>query len=340
MDRGLPDEHTVNTAVALAVRAPSVHNSQPWRWLLGDRSVHLYADPDRHLVETDPDGRDLLLSCGAALHHLRVGFAALGWQAEIHRLPNPAEPDHLAAVELHRHQPTPDDIAMAAAIPRRRTDRRRHTSWPVPSGHIELMMRTAAEEATVLRAVTDPRVRYDLTCAIEEASRRHAADAAYRIELAAWSGRHLSSDGVPARNTPISNNTPNALPGRTFSDPGLQQPAADPNEEEATVLLVLATASDDPMAQLRAGEATSAVLLTATRLGLASSPLTEPLEIAGVRETVRTQVTGGSYPQMVLRVGWAAMNAEPLPATPRRELRDVLQPLDMTATAGCPDAQP
>jgi hypothetical protein len=102
MERGFPDDYTVKTAVAMAVRAPSVHNSQPWNWRIGYSSLHLYADPDRQLRETDPDGRDLILSCGAALHHLRVAFAALGWAAEVHRLPNPDEPDHLAAITLQQ----------------------------------------------------------------------------------------------------------------------------------------------------------------------------------------------------------------------------------------------
>ncbi|PRX45207.1 hypothetical protein B0I33_110307 [Prauserella shujinwangii] len=118
----------MHTALALAIRAPSVHNSQPWRWRVGDRTAHLDAEQSLRLPSTDPDGRDLLLSCGAALHHLRIGFAALGWRATVHRLPNPAEPDHLAAVELVRHEPTIGEIALAAAIPRRRTDRRRYSS--------------------------------------------------------------------------------------------------------------------------------------------------------------------------------------------------------------------
>ncbi|EOD70248.1 hypothetical protein H480_01889 [Amycolatopsis vancoresmycina DSM 44592] len=327
MDRAFPDDFTVKTAVAMAVRAPSVHNSQPWSWRLGDSSLHLYADPGRRLPETDPDGRDLILSCGAALHHARVGFAALGWAAEVHRLPNPGEPDHLAAVTLHPHDPSQDEIAMAAAIPRRRTDRRRHSSWAVPRGHVEAMSRAAAAEGTVLRAAENS-ARYYLATAIEEAADRHAGDPAYRTELAAWSGRHFSPDGVPARNTPAPDDTPGALRTRPFADPLLAQPAGATAEDGETVLLVLSTASDDRMSRLRAGEATSAVLLTANAFGLSSCPLTEPLELPDVRDTVTERVTGGSFPQMVLRTGWAPANAEPLPATPRRALDDVLQPLE------------
>ena len=79
MSPGRPDDGTIRTALALAGRAPSVHNTQPWLWHLGPGSVHLVADDGRRLAATDPDGRDLLVSCGAALHHLRTAFAGLGW---------------------------------------------------------------------------------------------------------------------------------------------------------------------------------------------------------------------------------------------------------------------
>lgn len=101
-----PDRETLRGAIALATRAPSVHNTQPWRWVVGEESVHLYADWSRQLPATDPDGRDLLISCGAALHHLRVALAALGWATVVHRIPNPAEPSHLAAIEPRPHEPT------------------------------------------------------------------------------------------------------------------------------------------------------------------------------------------------------------------------------------------
>ncbi|MFD8496055.1 Acg family FMN-binding oxidoreductase [Amycolatopsis sp. NPDC059657] len=325
MDHGLPDDFTVEAAVALACRAPSVHNSQPWRWRVGDHTIHLYADSGRHLAETDPDERDLLLSCGATLHHLRVAFAALGWRTEVRRLPNPAEPDHLASISLHRHEPTQYDIELAAAIPRRRTDRRRYSSWPVPSVHLETMARRAADEGAIVRAASDS-ARDRLVEAIRQAAAQHAADPAYRIELAAWSGRHYAGDGVPSANTPHQDESPGAIPGRGFADPGIRQPDTG-DEPDTTTLLVLSTSSDDRLSRLRAGEATSAVLLTATGCGLSSSPLTEPLEIANIRETVRDQVSGGNYPQMVLRIGWAPINADPLPATPRRDTAEVLRPL-------------
>ncbi|WP_158888133.1 Acg family FMN-binding oxidoreductase [Amycolatopsis anabasis] len=327
MDRGLPDDYTVRVALALAVRAPSVHNSQPWQWRIGDRSLHLYADPGLRLRETDPDGHDLLLSCGATLHHLRIAFAALGWRAEVHRLPIPDDPDHLASVELHRHDPTPEEIALAAAIPRRRTDRRRYSSWPVPGNRIAALTERAAAEGTVLKAVTGPQPRYHLTQAITEAASAHATNPAYQVELAAWSGRHGSPDGVPAANAPAAD-PHGAVAMRQFADPRLRQPTGSLDETDESVLLVLGTASDDRLSRLRAGEATSAVLLTATDLGLASCPLTEPLDLRDTRHQVRDQVLdGGSCPQMVFRIGWAAVNADPLPATPRRPLDDVVSHL-------------
>jgi hypothetical protein len=98
------------------------------------------AEQTRRAPAADPDGRDLLLSCGAALHHLRVALAALGWRTIVHRLPNHASPDHLAAVELTPKAPSTEDIMLAGAIPRRRTDRRHFSSWPVPDGHLDLMV--------------------------------------------------------------------------------------------------------------------------------------------------------------------------------------------------------
>jgi nitroreductase len=321
MTKRFPDEGTVRTVLALASRAPSVHNTQPWRWLVGEESLHLYADLDRQLLSTDPDGRDLILSCGAALNHCVVALAAVGWQTRVTRLPNPDDPSHLAAIELSRSTADPVDIALAAAIPRRRTDRRHYNSWTVPVGDIAVMAARAARNGVVLCRVDDTDKLHKIVTQSVWDHMTHD----YLVELTAWSGRHASEAGVPARNTPRSD--PNAkIPGRLFAGPALAMSPGSSAAEDNAVVLALGTRSDDRLSQLRAGEATSIVLLTATSIGLASCPVTEPLEVAETREAVRTEIFGGShYPQMLLRVGWAPINADPLPSTPRRDFSDFVE---------------
>lgn len=325
MNARFPDHRTIHAVLSLATRAPSIHNSQPWQWRVGDESLHLYADAERQLPNTDPDSRDLLLSCGASLHHAVVALAALGWQAKVTRLPDPLHPAHLAAIEVYRHPASALDIALAAAIPKRRTDRRHYGWWPVPAADITLMGSRAARAGVMLRQVESlPKLR----SIVAEAVWQHATDADYLTELAAWSGRYASVSGVPARNTPPSDPTA-PMPGRIFAGPALAQPPDTESADDGAVVLALGTKDDSRLAGLRAGEGTSLVLLTATALGLSSCPVTEPLEIAETREAVRNDVFGVSgYPQMLLRVGWAPVNADPLPSTPRRPLADVAAWLD------------
>ncbi|GAB2813866.1 Acg family FMN-binding oxidoreductase [Lentzea nigeriaca] len=325
MDRGQPDENTVRAALALACRAPSVHNSQPWRWELGAHSLHLYADLARNLPAIDPLGADLVVSCGAALHHLRVGLAALGWKAVVHRLPNPAMPDHLAAVEFEEREPREPHIALAAAIPRRRTDRRAFSSWSVPDGIIDQLVRAARAEGVEAHEVVGT-ARSELLAAIVTAAEAQESDPAYRAEIREWSGVYPgASAGVPAANIPAGSRQYGDLRLREFAPGELLQADNRLLGQDAGSLLVLSTSSDDVLSRLRAGEATSAVLLEATSAGLATCPLSQPLEVVETRELVRDQVLGGSTcPQLVIRVGWAAFNADPLPATPRRPLVDVL----------------
>ncbi|WNV87441.1 Acg family FMN-binding oxidoreductase [Umezawaea sp. Da 62-37] len=311
--------------IALAGRAPSIHNSQPWRWVAGDNSLHLFADRSRHLPAVDPDCRDLLMSCGAALHHLRVGFAAAGWDTTVHRLPNPAQPDHLAAVEFTSRNPTAEDIALSSTIPRRHTDRRRFTSWPVPEGLIGLVAERAGAQGAIVVAATDPDDRFRLASAIADAARQQDADPEYRSELAAWAGRgSAADDGVLASSTPRTTVPHGDTTMRAFPDGVLAQ-TREGWEDDAGELLVLATTMDDHVSRLRAGEAMSAVLLASTALGLATCPLSQPLEVRGIRELLRATVLGGvASPQMVLRIGWAPTDQERVPATPRRAVDDVL----------------
>lgn len=320
-DPEFPAPDVLRAVLTSANRAPSVHNSQPWHWRVGPQRLSLHADSTRHLPHTDPDRRDLLLSCGAALHHCTVALAAAGWHATVRRMPDPDDRNHLADIEVVPQIPDDLDTMLAAAIPDRRTDRRTYSSWPVPWGDIALMGARAARAGVMLRQIDLlPR----LNAIVAESMARHAGDPDYLAELSAWSGRHGSVAGVPASNTPYPERDAR-IPSRVFAGPALRQPPRTPPARDNAVVIALGTADDDDLARLRAGEATSLVLLSATALGLASCPVSEPLEIAETREAVRADVFGESgYPQMLIRVGWAAVDAESLPPAPRRPLGEVV----------------
>ena len=313
---------TMRSVLTMATQAPSVHNSQPWRWRVGPHSLGLYADPSRQLPNADPDRRNLTVSCGIALNHCVVALAAMGWHATVHRLPNPADPDHLAIITAVEQPAVDLEFMLAAAIGRRRTDRRIYSSWPVPWGDIALMGARAARAGVMLRQVD---AVTQLRSIVADSVSKHDADAEYQNELSAWSGRRGSVAGVPADNAP-SPQPAERIPGRVFAGPALPQPSDSPAVDDNGVVVALGTEIDDDMARLRAGEATSLVLLSATAMGLATCPVSEPLEIAETREAVRAEVFGTSgHPQMLMRVGWAPVHAEPLPMTPRRPLSDVAE---------------
>jgi nitroreductase len=191
----------------------------------------------------------------------------------------------------------------------------------VSAADISLMGARAARAGVMLRKVESLTSLSEL---VTLAAYRHANSFDYLNELSMWSGRYASQAGVPARSAPRLDSA-TAIPRRAFAGPALTEPPGPSPADDDAVVLALGTRDDDDVARLRAGEATGAVLLTATALGLASCPITEPLEIKEIRDEVGTDVFGTSgYPQMLLRIGWAPANAEPLPATPRRPLSDVV----------------
>ncbi len=322
------DRGTALAAIGLANRAPSVHNSQPWRWRLGPSTIHLFADLDRVLPGTDPEGRDLRLSCGAALHHLRVGLLAAGLGTRVHRLPDPGHPTHLAAVEVHRAEPTADDLALAAAIDRRHSDRRLFSTWPVPAEFRVELGRVATDQGATLHVVESARELRTVGFLVEHAAVQQALLPDAVREAAAWTGRrHGAESGVPAANVPAA--PAGTIPVRHAAGAEQEQSRLGRDESDGTVVALLATAADSPVEQLRAGEALSAVLLTATRLGLATDPISQPFEIEDTRlELRRVCLDDRAEPQVLVRFGWAPPSASPVPPTGRRPVTETIDAFD------------
>jgi len=306
----------------LAVLAPSVHNTQPWLLdLRGDR-LAVRADRSRQLPALDPAGRELVQSVGAALFNARVGLAAAGWDADVDRCPDPADPDLLAVVRPAPRAPDAALGALATAVPRRRTNRRAFLPGEVPDGVLRGLAAGAAHEGALLVPVLREAHRRLLGRLTQQAERLQAAEPGYRAELRRWTTRRPEDgDGVPPAAVPhVDGRQHDDLPLRDFDTSGRGELPAETASGVNGTLVVLATWSDDPRAWLESGEAMQRMLLELTALGLAASPFTQLIEVPLTRTQLRSALAWDAHPQLILRIG----HAEPTPATPRRRINEVV----------------
>ncbi len=327
------DTDVIRDAVRLACRAPSLYNSQPWRWVAEDGRLDLVLDRER-MITHDRSGREALIGCGAALDHLRVAMAAAGWQAHIERFPDPQDADHLASAHFTRAgEVTEADRRAADAILARRSDR-----LPFyPPGNwasVEPLLRDAGNATVRVETIPDS-VRPQLADAAELAESLRLYDSSYHTELDGWTVPFETSvEGVPRSSLVSAAEGSRVDVGRAFPFVHHRDRRADIPKDGAKVV-VLSTETDSRMDALVSGEVLSQVLLRATAAGLATCPLTHVTELEATRAMVAAlldpdaldhdALDHDAWPQVLVRVGVAPSGEQTPPATPRRPLDDVLR---------------
>jgi nitroreductase len=314
---------SVETAVDIAGHAPSIHNSQPWRWRLDGSVLDLYSEPGRRLPVTDPDGRLATLSCGAALHHVRAALAAEGWRGAVDRLPDPADPAHLARLTVAGTLPvTAAALREVQTIRMRRTDRRPVGGTPVDAEQLRALTATAEAEGARLHVLDRDGV-LELAAAASFAQRAEAADESWQAELAYWTGgTRPSGAGVPDAAIPASP-TLTTVPSRDFGHTGTLPVGAE--HDKAATFAILYGDEDTPLGWLRAGEALSATWLAATALGISLLPMSATVEIAATRATLRRLLSDVGAPYLVVRLGHADPDRPGAPYPPRLPAEQLIE---------------
>jgi nitroreductase len=274
--------------------APSVHNTQPWRFRLTPGGLDLVLDLRRTLCVIDPEGREALLSCGTALLNARAALAAEGCRVHVQRFPRGLSNPLFARLVIGDGavEPSESDLAQLAPAIRIRSTNRRPFDARHPSAEaIARWSAAAGQEDSLLVEVCEAEQRQAIDALTRKAEALETADPAYRAELRAWPG---------ARPT-------------------------DPGEEPDPTLLVLGSRVDDRLAWLRAGEALERVLLDLTTYGWSASPISQPLELPPTRLALARELGLTFHPHLVIRVGHAVTQP---PVTPRRPLNEVLTGAD------------
>jgi nitroreductase len=326
-------QQVLQDAVVAATRAPSVHNTQPWRFRIGEDRIECFADFTRQLPVLDPTRRQLYLSCGAALHHLTVALRAAGYASEVRLAADDDKPDTqgeagpVATVLVTQGPPaTAADVALAAAINERHTQREPFADRKVEHRVLAALRQTAEAEGAWLAILDSREDQITLAVLLSHADQAELANPDYQRELHNWRRTEPATDGIPTSALPAEGGMRHSevtvrdfAAGDTDPDGPPPRPAGTPRDERPA-LVILGTDADLPTQWIHAGQALSAVLLQATTQGLRASMLGQVIDLPTTRAQLRTELRLIGEPQMVLRIGYGPAAS----ATPRRPLTEVL----------------
>jgi hypothetical protein len=261
------------------------------------------------------------------LFNVRLALRSLGYIPETCVLPDPEQPALVARVSWRPHAAADEfERRLFGHLRTRRTHRGAFDPEPLPPDTLAALRAAAAREGAALRIVADDGRRAALADAVETAECHLRLVGDGLRELARWAPAPGSArpDGVPATSYPArAEHTEPYFPGRDFAHGhgwGLPKLSTATSVRAAGVAGLLTTAADRPLDWVNAGQALQRMLLTASTCGAAVALHSQPFELPWLREFIRTQLSDGAYPHLVLRIGLVTQVA----VSVRREPEDVL----------------
>jgi nitroreductase len=313
------DDNDLRQAAAAAIRAPSLHNTQPWRFRLTAGAIEVLADPARQLSVADSSGWAVRIACGAATFNARLALAVNGTPADTVLRPDPGVPAVIARLTPGTRRPaTYVEQDLFAAIPRRHSHRQPFWPDPVPSEIRARLIESARTEYGWLDLLVGTTALSGFAEIAQSADRVLRRNPNYQSELFSWAHSDAAPDGVPVSAGGPAAEQYDLLPQRSF---GERHRAPGRDFEPEPLVAIVGSAGDLPADQIVAGQALQRVLLTATDAGLASSMISQPIEVPAARDQLRRSLRRSGVPQMALRIGYG----HPGRLTSRRDLAEVLE---------------
>lgn len=279
-----------------ATRAPSSHNTQPWRFARAGDAIEVFADRSRGLPVNDPHDRELLISCGCALGNLEAAARALGAAPRVETMPDGPDADRLARVHL-----APVSAVPAGGVPVAIAARCTHRGDVAPDGPdaaLEARLQDTRIDDVHL-CIPGAAARDRAAVLVERGDRAQWDDPRWRRELALWMRTRPAPDGlaVPAGIAPLTRAVV-----RAADLGGAVGPRDAASVRAAPWLAIVATRTDDPAAWLATGRVLQHVLLEAAAAGFQAAWFNQPIQVEALRADLAV-LCGGLYPQVMFRLG-------------------------------------
>jgi nitroreductase len=306
-----------------AILAPSTHNTQPWTFTLDDDLIEVYLDRSRNLTHVDPDGREMAMSVGAAIEHLRLAMVCHLMEPEIQLLPDFSGQDLVARVKCQRDAaPTPADLRAFSQVGRRHTVRGEFERRAIPADQLDAIRHSSIDTNAGVLVVDEGTLRERIVQMVKLGDEALLSEESFRREVGSWIHHGQRNEGLPAGTLGIDPIRAALAPFFVGSfDVGAAKAVVDEAQiKQAPAVAIVCTRGDHVLDWLYAGMAIARLALNASAHGVRCSYYLQPIQIPAFRRELKAATQALGYPQILLRLGYAE-EGEP---TPRRPLEDVL----------------
>ncbi len=309
--------------VKQAVKAPSGHNTQPWKFHRDGSVVEIHPDFDRKLPVVDPDNRELFVSLGCAAENFCLAAQTKGYESTVSV--SDTGVITILLIEDSGVKPSP----LFEQIDIRQINRSIYTGEEIAPDALKKLQFVHSEKGVSVHYYAHQTEQFnDIEQCVFQGNIRQMQNGAFKAELKSWmrfNKKHQDQtlDGLSyavfgAPNVPRWM----AEPIMSMAVNTKAQNRADRKKIESASHLVLFTTRENSRREwVDLGRTLQRFLLTATELGIAHAYLNQPNEQPEIAaEMAKTLDLDGEYPTILLRIGYGKQQAY----SKRRPVEDVI----------------
>lgn len=306
--------------LAYAAKAPSGHNTQPWKFRTGGNTIEVLPDFDLALPVVDGNYRELYISLGCAVENLCIAANHFRYDAVITRKDREGITIGLTRNGACKENPLFSQIA------KRQTNRSVYTGKKISDAALGTLQSVPVEKGvSVYLTDVDSPDGNRLAEWVFKGNEYQMSDPAFKNELLSWmrfNARQTAAtnDGLAYRvfgNPPLPRFLAKPIVS-LFLKPDKQNKADKEKIRSSSHFVLFSCRTDTPGMWINAGRTLQRFLLRATETGIACAYLNQPCETAALAEEMRRSLpVEGNYPAVLLRIGYAA----PVPYSPRRKIK-------------------